>query len=63
MEQYSRRNCLVVHGIPETKEDSSDALLHVFNGQLNVLVAPTATRPLSTIIQQATTCHSEVREL
>ena len=40
IEQYSRRNCLVVHGIPETKEDCSDALLHVFNGQLNVSVAP-----------------------
>ena len=42
MEQYSRRNCLVVHGIPEseTKEDCSDALLHVFNGKLNVSVAP-----------------------
>ena len=42
MEQYSRRNCLVVHGIPEseTKEDCSDALQHVFNGKLNVSVAP-----------------------
>ena len=40
MEQYSRRNCLVVHGIPETKEDSRDAELHVFNGQLNVPVTP-----------------------
>ena len=40
MEKYSRRNCLVVHGIPETKEDSRDAVLHVFNGQLNVPVTP-----------------------
>ena len=40
MEQYSRRNCLVVHCIPETKEDSRDAVLHVFNGQLNVPVTP-----------------------
>ena len=40
MEQYSRHNCLVVHGIPETKEDSGDAVLHVFNGQLNVPVTP-----------------------
>ena len=42
MEQYSRRNCLAVHCIPEseTKEDCSDALLHVFNGKLNVSVAP-----------------------
>ena len=40
MEQYSRRNCLVVHGIPESKEDSGDAVLHVFNGQLNVPVTP-----------------------
>ena len=28
MEQYSRRNCVVVHGIPESKEDSGDAVLH-----------------------------------
>ena len=40
IEPYSRRNCLVVYGIPETKEDSSDTLLHVFNGQLKVSVAP-----------------------
>ena len=47
IEQYSRRNidCLVVHGIPETTEDCSDALLHVFNGQLNVSVAPPLHRP------------------
>ena len=38
MEQYSRRNCLVVHGIPETNEDSRDTVLHVFNSQLNVAV-------------------------
>ena len=43
MEQYSRRNCLVVHGIPETKEYSTDAVLHVFNGHLNVPVTPTAS--------------------
>ena len=40
MEQYSRRNCLVVHGIPETKADTGEAVLQVFNGQLNVRVTP-----------------------
>ena len=40
MEQYIRRNCLVVHGIPETKKDFGDAVLQVFNGQLNVRVTP-----------------------
>ena len=40
IEQYSRRNCLVVHGIPESKEDSRDAALHVFNGRLDVPVTP-----------------------
>ena len=40
MEQYSRRNCLVVHGIPETKEHTGEAVLQVFNDQLNVRVTP-----------------------
>ena len=40
MEQYSRRNCLVVHGIPETKEHTGVAVLQVFNDQLNVRVTP-----------------------
>ena len=40
IEQYSRRNCLVVHGIPQTKEDSGEAVLQVFNSQLNVWVMP-----------------------
>ena len=40
MEQYSRRNCLVVQGIPETKEHTGEAVLQVFNDQLNVLVTP-----------------------
>ena len=38
IEQYSRCNCLVVHGIPETKEHTSEAVLQVFNEQLNVQV-------------------------
>ena len=40
MEQYSRRNCLVVHGIPEINEHTGAAVLHVFNDQLNVRVTP-----------------------
>ena len=32
MEQYSRRNCLVVHGILKTKDDIGEAVPHVFNG-------------------------------
>ena len=40
MEQYSRRNCLGVHGIPETKEHTGEAVLQVFNDQLNVRVTP-----------------------
>ena len=40
MEQYSRHNCLVVHGIPETKEHTGEAVLQVFNDQLNVRVTP-----------------------
>ena len=40
MEQYSRRNCLVVHGIPETKDHTGEAVLHVFNDQLDVRVTP-----------------------
>ena len=40
MEQYSRRNCLVVHGVPESKKDTGEALLEVFNDRLNVRVTP-----------------------
>ena len=36
MEQYS----LFGHGIPETKADTGEAVLQVFNGQLNVSVTP-----------------------
>ena len=43
IEPFSRRNCLVVYGIPETEEDSSDALLRLFNSQLNVSVAPSTS--------------------
>ena len=40
MEQYSRRNCLVVLGVPESKKDTGEALLEVFNDRLNVRVTP-----------------------
>ena len=33
-EQYSRRNCLLVHGIPEGQTDTTDAVLSLCNSQL-----------------------------
>ena len=35
-EQYSRRNCLLVHGIPEDQTDTTDAVLSLCNGQLGL---------------------------
>ena len=35
-EQYSRRNCLLVHGIPEDQTDTSDAVLSLCNNQLGL---------------------------
>ena len=35
-EQYSRRNCLLVHGIPEGQTDTSDAVLSLCNSQLGL---------------------------
>ena len=35
-EQYSRRNCLLVHGIPEDQTDTSDAVLSLCNSQLGL---------------------------
>ena len=35
-EQYSRRNCLLVHGIPEDQTDTSDAVLWLCNSQLGL---------------------------
>ena len=66
MEQYSRRNCLVVHGIPETKEHTSDAVLQVFNDQLNVRVTPDCidrSHRLGRFQPSSNKSRSEVREL
>ena len=35
-EQYSRRNCLLVHGIPEDQTDTTDAVLSLCNRQLGL---------------------------
>ena len=35
-EQYSRRNCLLVHGIPEGQTDTTDAVLSLCNSQLGL---------------------------
>ena len=35
-EQYSRRNCLLVHGIPKGQTDTSDAVLSLCNSQLGL---------------------------
>ena len=35
-EQYSRSNCLLVHGIPEDQTDTSDAVLSLCNAQLGL---------------------------
>ena len=35
-EQYSRRNCLLVHGIPEDQTDTTDAVLLLCNSQLGL---------------------------
>ena len=36
-EQYSRRNCLLIHGLMETKtEDTDEIVLAVINNKLNI---------------------------
>ena len=36
-EQYSRRNCLRIYGMPETKdENSDDVVLQLVNSKLNL---------------------------
>ena len=35
-EQYSRRNCLLVHGIPEGQTDTTDEVLSLCNSQLGL---------------------------
>ena len=29
-EQYSRRNCLLYHGVPETTDDTGEAVLYIY---------------------------------
>ena len=38
LEQYSRRNCLLLHGVPESSKDTTEAAITVFkdNLQLNI---------------------------
>ena len=36
-EQYSRRNCLLIHGIPEEKDESTDEkVMNVLNNDMNI---------------------------
>ena len=35
-EQYSRRNCLLLHGVPETQVDTDNAVLSVANEKLGL---------------------------
>ena len=39
-EQYSRRNCLLIHGLTETKtEDTDEMVLDVINKKLNIEIS------------------------
>ena len=38
-EQYSRRNCLLLHGMPESEEDSNEAVISVCNGKLELNIS------------------------
>jgi len=68
LEQYSRRNCLVLHGIPEDKRENTDKIvLETINSKLNVKLeatdldrthrigkhSPTSNRPRAIIIKFA----------
>ena len=35
-EQYSRRNCLLLHGVPETDADTTAAALGIIDRNLNI---------------------------
>ena len=35
-EQYSRRNCLLLHGVPETEADTTAAALHIIDQHLDI---------------------------
>ncbi len=39
LEQYSRRNCLLLHGMPESEEDSNEAVISVCNGKLELNIS------------------------
>ena len=42
-QQYSRRNCLLLHGIEETKgEDTDDLVLEVLNDDMGLNISKTA---------------------
>ncbi len=36
LEQYSRRNCLLLHGVPESSKDTTEAVIAVFNSRLDL---------------------------
>ena len=36
LEQYSRRNCLLFHGVPETDADTTDSVISLCQGKLEV---------------------------
>ena len=38
LEQYSRRNCLLFHGVPETDADTTDSVISLCQGKLDVNV-------------------------
>ena len=39
LEQYSRRNCPLLHGMPECDEDSNEAVISVCNGKLELNIS------------------------
>ena len=36
LEQYSRRNCLLLHGVPESSKDTTEAAIAVFNSKFDL---------------------------
>ena len=51
LEQYSRRNCLIVHGVPDTA-DPVTAVLDIFNNKLGVPNRPIIVKLTSYQVQQ-----------
>ena len=39
LEQYSRRNCLLFHGVPDTDPDTTDSVISLCKGKLDVNVS------------------------